>query len=554
LSETQFNLARVFDTVAAAVPDREAIIWRDLRLTFGEVADRSRRLASYLASQGLGATRQRGDLAGHESGQDHLGIYLFNGNEYLESMLGAFYARVAPFNVNYRYVEDELLYLLTDSRCRALVYHASFAPTLVAIRDRLPHLDVLIQVADESGNELLPGAVDYEAVIATAEPSDVGRLPEPSPDDLYILYTGGTTGMPKGVLWRQNDIFLNCMGGRNILTWDVVGTYEEVAANAAAVEHQLRFLTLPPLMHGAAQWAAFIGLNGGHTVVLPHNTRSLDPVDVWDTVARERATTITVVGDAIARPLLEELERGDYDTSSLIAVGNGGAALTPTIKERFLAKMPNIIVSDGVGSSETGAQGSHLSMSGAVSTGRFRTGPGAAVVSEDLNRVLALDDSEIGWLAQTGWVPLGYHGDPDKTARTFPVIDGTRYSVPGDRARYLTDGEIELLGRDSVTINSGGEKIFAEEVERAIAGHPSVHDVVVVGRPSERWGQEVVALVQLSGGKSATAEDIVSHAGTTIARYKLPKDVLFLDHIQRSPAGKADYRWARAQVVPATAD
>ncbi|MGH9213813.1 MAG: acyl-CoA synthetase [Acidimicrobiales bacterium] len=550
MSDTQFNLARIFETVAAAVPDREAIVWRDRRLTYRDLADRSRQLAAYLQSRGLGTRQDRSGLAGHESGQDHLGIYLYNGNEYLESMLGAFYARVAPFNVNYRYVEDELLYLLNDSRCRALVYHACFAPTLRAIRDRLADLEVLIQVADDSGHDLLPGAVDYDTVISTT--ADTTGLPEPSPDDLYILYTGGTTGMPKGVLWRQHDVFLNCMGGRSILTWEVVGSYDEVAKNAAAVETPLKFMPLPPLMHGAAQWASFIGLNGGHTLVWPYNTRSLDPVDVWDTVARNRVTTITTVGDAVARPLLEELERGDHDTSSLIAIGNGGAALTPTIKERFLAKLPTLIVSDGVGSSETGAQMSHLSVSGAVATGRFKAGPGAAVVSEDLTRILETDDHEIGWLAQTGWVPLGYLGDGEKTARTFPVIGELRYSVPGDRARYLDDGEVELLGRDSVTINSGGEKIFAEEVERAIAGHPAVHDVVVVGRPSERWGQEVVALVQLAAGQSAAADDIVAHARGSIARYKLPKDVLFLDHIQRSPAGKADYRWARAQVVPAT--
>ena len=264
---------------------------------------------------------------------------------------------------------------------------------------------------------------------------------------------------------------------------------------------------------------------------------------------REKVTTITTVGDAVARPLVEELEHGNYDVSTMVAVGNGGAALTPTIKERLLAQMPGILVSDSVGSSETGAQMSHLSMSGAVATGRFRPGPGTVVVSEDMRRVLATGDDEIGWLAQEGWVPLGYHGDADKTARTFPVLEGVRYAVPGDRARLLDDGEIELLGRDSVTINSGGEKIFAEEVERAIAGHPAVHDVVVVGRPSELWGQEVVALVQLSDGQTASSDDIVAHAGQSIARYKLPKDVLFLDHIQRSPAGKADYRWAKAQVT-----
>jgi fatty-acyl-CoA synthase len=543
---TQFTLAEVFDTVASVHPDRPALIWGDARFTFAEMADRSRRLGAYLRSRGLGVHTERDGLAGHESGQDHLGIYLYNGNEYLEAMLGAFRARVAPFNVNYRYVEDELVYLLDNAGCRALVYHATFAPTLAAIRDRLPALEVLIQVEDHSGHGLLPGAVDYEAALAAAEPGDD---PAPSPDDLYILYTGGTTGMPKGVLWRQHDIYMSAMGGRNILTQATVESYDDVAAAARMFAEPLRFLVLPPLMHGAAQWVSFIGLNGGHAIVLPPDTRRLDPAQTWRTVERERCSTLTVVGDAIARPLVEELEAGSYDTSSLLSVGNGGAPLTPTIKERLLAQLPSIMLTDSVGSSETGAQMSHVSATGGeVSTGRFTPLPGTVVVSEDLDKVLGPGHEGIGWLAQEGWVPLGYLGDEDKTARTFPVIGGTRYSVPGDRARHLDNGDIELLGRDSVTINSGGEKIFAEEVERAIAGHPAVHDVVVVGRASERWGQEVVALVELSAGRQATAEDIVDHAARHVARYKLPKDVLFLPAIQRSPAGKADYRWAKAQV------
>jgi fatty-acyl-CoA synthase len=551
VGSTQFNLARVFDTVAEAVPDREAIIWGDRRLTYGDLADRGHRLATYLRSRGLGVHRDRFGLAGHESGQDHLGIYLYNGNEYLETMLAAFGARVAPFNVNYRYVEEELVYLLDNAGCRGLVYHATFAPTLAAILDKLPQLDVLVQLADESGNDLLPGAVDYDEVLASTE-ADLSGI-EPSPDDLYVLYTGGTTGMPKGVLWRQHDVFMSCMGGRNIMTWEAVTSYEEVAANAVAVEFPLRMMPLPPLMHGAAQWASFIGLNGGHCLVFQRNTRRLDPTDVWQTLARDKATTITTVGDAVARPLVEELEQGDHDISSLIAVGNGGAALTPTIKERLLAQKPGLIVSDAVGSSETGAQMSHLSTAGAVSTGKFTPGPGTVVVSEDMARLLTPGHEGNGWLAQEGWVPLGYLGDAEKTARTFPVIEGVRYAVPGDRAVHLGNGDIELLGRDSVTINSGGEKIFAEEVERAIAGHPAVHDVVVVGRASERWGQEVVALVELAGGQgqeaaAGLADEIVAHAGRFVARYKLPKDVLFLDHIQRSPAGKADYRWAKEQV------
>ncbi|HKY67612.1 MAG TPA: acyl-CoA synthetase [Acidimicrobiales bacterium] len=545
MATTQFNLADAFETVAGVHPDRDCLIWGDTRLTFSQMADRSRRLGAYLRSRGLGAHRERAELAGHESGQDHLGIYLYNGNEYLEAMLGAFMSRVAPFNVNYRYVADELLYLLDNSQCRALVYHAAFAPTLAEVLDRLPRLEVLVQVADDSGNDLLPGAVDYETVLAETEPAIDER---PTADDLYILYTGGTTGMPKGVLWRQHDIFMSAMGGRNILTQEKVETYDDVAAQARAFENPLKFFVIPPLMHGAAQWVAFIALNNGHAVVLPPDTTRFDPAEAWRTIEAERCTTLTVVGDAIARPLVEELEAGSYDTSSLLSVGNGGAPLTPTIKARLLEQLPHIFLTDAVGSSETGAQMNHMSSKEDTSSGRFNPGPGTVVVSEDLDKVLEPGHDGIGWLAQTGWVPLGYFADADKTARTFPVIDGVRYSVPGDRARLLADGEIELLGRDSVTINSGGEKIFAEEVERAIAGHPSVHDVVVVGRASDRWGQEVVALVELSAGAEATVDEIVAHASQHVARYKLPKDVLFLEAIQRSPSGKADYRWAKAQV------
>jgi 3-oxocholest-4-en-26-oate---CoA ligase len=544
---TQFNLADAFETVTRVNPDRECVVWGDKRLTFSQVADRSRRLAAYLRSRGLGVHTERTELAGHESGQDHLGIYLYNGNEYLESMLGAFMARVAPFNVNYRYVADELLYLLDNSQCRALVYHAAFAPVLAGVLDRLPRLEVLVQVADDSGNDLLPGAVDFETVLADAEPTIDVR---PDGDDLYILYTGGTTGMPKGVLWRQHDIFLSAMGGRNILTQEKVETYDDLAAQAAAFPEPLKFLILPPLMHGAAQWVTFIALNNGHAIVFPDDTKRFDPAEALRTIERDRCTTLTVVGDAIARPLVEELESGTYDMSSLMSVGNGGAPLTPTIKARLLEQLPNIFLTDAVGSSETGAQMNHMSTAQDTSSGRFNPGPGTVVVSEELDKVLEPGHDGIGWLAQTGWVPLGYFADPDKTARTFPVIDGVRYSVPGDRARLLADGEVELLGRDSVTINSGGEKIFAEEVERAIAGHPAVHDVVVVGRASERWGQEVVAIVELSPDATATPDDIVAHAGNHVARYKLPKDVLFLDAIQRSPSGKADYRWAKAQVQP----
>jgi fatty-acyl-CoA synthase len=538
-----FNVGLAFETVARALPDGECFVWGKRRLTYATMAERSRRFASFLHGRGLGVHTDRDRLAGHESGQDHVALALYNGNEYLEGMIGSYLARCAPFNVNYRYVGEELHYLLADARPRAVVYHAALAPVLEEVLPDLPFVDVLVHVDDESGNPPLAGSIGYEDALASSTPR--GPDVEPSPDDLYILYTGGTTGMPKGVLWRQHDIFLAAMGGRKVGTWEVVGSYEELARRAAA-NAGVRLGLLPPLMHGAAQWAAFMLMSDGATIVLPDNPRRLDPADVWRTVEREGLHSFTIVGDAMLRPLLEELDRAHYDTHTLIAVGNGGAPLTPTVREMAAARLPSVIISDSAGSSETGAQMYSVAKDPAEA-GHFRPGPGTDVVSEGLDAVLPPGHDGIGWLAQTGAVPLGYLGDPEKTARTFPVIGGVRYSIPGDRARLLADGEIELLGRDSVTVNSGGEKIFVEEVERAITHHPAVADVVVTGRPSERWGQEVVAVVQLTEGAEASAADIVAAASEHIARYKLPKDVVFVPSVQRSPSGKADYRWAREQ-------
>jgi fatty-acyl-CoA synthase len=540
-----FNLALTFETVAGAVPQRECMVWGDRRFTFAQIAERSRRLASYLSEQGLGVRTERQTLAGHESGQDHLALALYNGNEYLEGMVGSYRARVAPFNVNYRYVGEELRYLLSDAAPRALVYHASLSPILAEVLDDVPPIDVLLHVDDASGNDPLPGAVPYEKALAAGSPE--GPDVEPSPDDLYILYTGGTTGMPKGVLWRQHDIFMAAMGGRTIGSWEVVADYEELAERARR-GGALRLGLLPPLMHGAAQWAAFMMFADGSSVVLPDDPRRLDPADVWHTFERQGVNTFSVVGDAMLRPLLLELDRGSYDTSAVLAVGNGGAPLSPAVRQLALERLPNLVIIDTAGSSETGAQMQTVSADPSAA-GTFAPGPGTVVVSEELDKVLAPGHDGLGWLAQTGAVPLGYLGDAEKTARTFPVIDGARFSIPGDRARLLADGNIELLGRDSVTVNSGGEKIFAEEVERAIAGHPAVADVVVAGRPSERWGQEVVAVVQLAEGHTATSEDVVDHAAGHIARYKLPKAVVFVPAVQRSPSGKADYRWAKEQAA-----
>jgi acyl-CoA synthetase (AMP-forming)/AMP-acid ligase II len=541
--DTNFNLSDVFRTVAEAIPDHTYVVWRDRRLSYAEADARIDGFARYLTSVGLGCHTERDALEGHESGQDHLGIYLRNGNEYLEAMTGSYRARVAPFNASYRYVEEELVYLLTDSKAKALIYPAEFAPRVAAISDRLPELRVLIQVADESGNALLDGAVDYETILTTPEPA--GGMPTPSGDDLYVLYTGGTTGMPKGVLWRQHDIFLSSMGGRPWGADEFTASYAELADKARAAAGAMSILVIPPFMHGAAQWAAYTMVTMGGRLVIPDDVERMRAPDVLRLVEREKVISIPVVGDAIARPLIDEIERGDYDLSSLITFTNGGAPLSPTVRERIHAALPNVMVMDAVGASESGAQMSSVSTPGAESQAAvFTPQSDTAVVSAEFDRVLGPGEGQ-GWLARRALIPLGYLGDAEKTARTFLVIDGVRWSVPGDRANVLEDGRIQLLGRDSVTINSGGEKIFAEEVERAVAAHPSVYDVVVVGRPSERWGSEVVAVVQFADGATATDEELVETCSKSIARYKIPKAFVRTEKIVRSPAGKADYRWAK---------
>jgi len=535
-----FNLAVIHEAIAAAVPERECLVFRDRRLSWSDVTDRTRRLADVLRRHGIGRQRDRAQLSNWESGQDHVALYLYNGNEYLEGMLGAYKAGAAPFNVNYRYVDEELSYLFGNADAKVVIYHACFAPVLERVRAALPQVKLWLQVADESGEALLPGVLDYERALAEAEsaPPPEGSL---SPDDLYILYTGGTTGMPKGVLWRQEDILRAALYPGELTTLDAIVD--------RAKDGGIRALPTAPFMHGAAHWAAFNMWHIGGTIVVQSEPRRLDPQDIWSTVQREKVNAVTIVGDAFGRPLVDELHANSYDLSSLTLITSGGAILTASLKQEILELLPEIRILDALGSSESGAQATQFSTKASKpTTGDFSMAPGNTVLTDDFSGLLEPGSSEKGWLARTGSVPLGYYKDAEKTAKTFPIVEGKRYAVPGDRASIAADGSLVLFGRDSATINTGGEKVFAEEVEHALKHHPAVYDAVVVPTAHERWGQQVTAIVRLRAGEEAdeaTEASLRDEAREHLAPYKIPKAFVFVEEITRSPSGKADYRWAR---------
>jgi acyl-CoA synthetase (AMP-forming)/AMP-acid ligase II len=536
------DIGRLVEAVAGAVGEREAIVWRGHRRTsYRQLTDRARRLARVLATAGLGARTGDGPPAPWEAGQDLALLHLTNCPEYLEAMVGCYLARVGPANVNYRYTVEEVAYLVADSDARAAVAHARFAPVLVeaaAVAGRT--FELLLVVDDGSGTPLPPGATGFEDALAGADPAAL--LEMPSADDLYVVYTGGTTGRPKGVLWRQTDFLAGALG--------VTGDRDELAVAAAAADPaRLRALPAPPLMHGAAHWNALSCLAGGGTVVLPERPDRVDPDDLLDTIEAERCTSLNIVGDAFAVPLADAQQARPRDLSCLRHVVSGGAILSPAVKARLVELVPGLRIVDIVGSSESGRQG----IARGSGPARFQLPASAVVLSEDRRRVLRPGEHRggaEGWLAATGPIPRGYLGDPEKTARTFPLVDGVRYVVAGDRARLLPDGGVELLGRDAVTINTGGEKVYAEEVEAALKSHPAVLDALVVGRPHERWGQEVVAVVALRNGQEASDEDLREVAASGLARYKLPKAFVRVDRVQRTASGKGDYAWARSMAAP----
>jgi fatty-acyl-CoA synthase len=534
----EWSLAGVHDVVARAVPEREMVVCGDVRRTFAEVAARSRGLAAFLLERGVTVRRERDELERWEVGQDPVALVLHNCAEYPEAMLGAYRARAVPFNVNQHYRAGELVALFADVAPRAVVYHRRYAPLVAAACDLSPV--VLIDLDDGSGTDPLPGSTPYESAIQAT-----GDLPPTSPDDLYVVCTGGTTGRPKAVLWRQADIYVSAMAGSED------ATAASIAAGATAWNAG-PWYAVPPLMHAAAQWTAFCGLHVGATVLLHDDSKPFDPATVLGLAERERAFLMSIVGDAYAGPLVEELRRRPYDLASLFTIGTGGAATGDRHKDALVELLPHVTVMDGYGASETGG----MAFGPRTSTLRrdsFVPSAGGGVVSADRTRFLQPGEDEVGWVVRRGRVPLGYLGDREKTEATFPVIDGERVAIPGDRGRLLADGSIALLGRDSLVVNSGGEKVFVEEVEAVLRAHPDVADALVVGRPSARFGQEVVAVVAPRDGAGVVPAELREFVAAEIARFKAPRAVAVCDRIQRLANGKADYVWA-AEAAAAAVD
>jgi len=531
-------LASILRGIAAARPDSEHTVNGARRLTWSESDRRTDQLAGVLAEAGLGCHTERADLPPHRSGQDHLGILTHNRLEYLESMIGALKARVAPFNINYRYGPAELEQLLTLASASALVVQGALAERIRPVIDRLPRLDLLLQIDDGSGADLLPGALDYEDALNRVDPTRGGLADvTPSPDDLYLLFTGGTTGMPKGVMWRNGDAVTECFNGSRR-----ANTIEDFVG---AADTGLRSLPAAPFMHGAGHWSAMRALLGGGTVVIPEHDGRLDPHAVWSTIDREQVNLMLIVGDAFARPLIETYDRGDHDGSSLNVLVTGGAALSAGVARQILDRLPTVMIVDGFGSSEAGGQMTRVTTSGNPDTPGFKVNDRTFVLSEDRQRHLHPGEDEVGWLARSGRLPLGYLDDAEATSATYPTVDGERLVVPGDRARVLDDGTVHLLGRESSCINTGGEKVFAQEVELAVVGVPAVVDCLVIGAPDERFGSVVTAIVELEPGHSMDLDSLREALTGVIADYKLPRRLIVEDRVRRGPNGKADYGWAR---------
>jgi 3-oxocholest-4-en-26-oate---CoA ligase len=539
-----YNFADFFELAVDKVPGRTALVDKRRRVTYGELEERTNRLAHTFASAGINAG-------------DHVGIYAMNCIEWVEAMFALYKLRAVPVNVNFRYVEDELRYLFDNADLVGLVYQREYGPLIAKTRDAEPKLQRFFRIEDGSGaDDSALEPIEFEAAVALGSPErDFG---ERSGDDIYLLYTGGTTGMPKGVMWRQEDVYYALGGGIDAFTGERVTTptaaSDKIDPNAP---QGLVMMPVPPLMHGAGQFGTFRTLFEGNTAVLIDR---FDAETVWRMVAQERVNVLSVTGDAMARPLADTLERlqDELDVSSIVSFGSTAAIFSQTVKEQLQRLLPDhVVMTDAIGSTESGMNGIRVVQKGDAPKEGITSVLASAdsVVLDDDFEAVEPGSGKVGRVARGGNIPIGYYNDPEKTAATFVTDEhGRRWAIPGDFATVEADGRITLLGRGSVSINSGGEKIFPEEVEGALKSHPAVFDVLVVGLPDDRWGECVTALLQPREGRTVTLDDLQAHARAQIAGYKVPRRLLLIDEVPRLPNGKPDYRSAKARATELAAD
>ncbi|MAL96683.1 MAG: AMP-binding protein [Haliea sp.] len=523
-----FNIADLFELVVDRVPERTALVCGDQRDSYAELDARANRLAHYLASRGVGAG-------------DHVGLYLYNCNEYLEGMLACFKIRAVPININYRYVQEELVYIFDNADLVAAIHHKEFSPHIHAVRDQLTGLHTLVHVDDDSGaNPAVIDSLEYEAALAGQ--SAERDFAERSDDDLFILYTGGTTGMPKGVMWPHKNVFYAALGGGGFFHPDgPIERPEQIAERVG--DFVMVGMALAPLMHGACWWFACIQLLAGHTVVLNPN-HHLNGEQVWDIVEREKVNSLTIVGDAMAIPLLDALEAnpGRWDLGAVFNVGSGGAVFSPAKQDAFKKHFPNVFITNSFGSSEGGAMGMDGGGKRGQGLGNVQRSPFMSVLVEEADgSYREARPGEKGIFARSGHIPVGYYNDPEKTAKTFVQAEGKTWSVLGDEAVLEEDDSITVYGRGSNCINSGGEKIYPEEVEQALKHHPAVFDCLVVGTPDERFGSKVTAVVTARDGQHLDLDSLKQVAREHIAGYKLPRELHLVPEIPRAPSGKPLY-------------
>ena len=531
------NIADLAEHAIDAVPDRVALICGDEQITYAELEEKANRFAHYLIDHGVGKG-------------DKVGLYCRNRIEIVIAMIGIVKARAILVNVNYRYVEGELRYLFENSDMVALVHERQYADRVANVLPETPDVKTVIVVEDGSDKDYQGyGGVEFNEALAQGSPDrDFGMR---SADDIYLLYTGGTTGFPKGVMWRHEDIYRVLLGGTDFATGEFVADEYDHAKQAAAAPPMIRF-PIPPMIHGATQSATWMALFAGQTVVL---ATEFDADAVWRAIEKHKVNLLFFTGDAMGRPLLDALESGEYDLSSLYVLASTAALFSPSLKERFLELLPNRIITDSIGSSETGFGGTSIVAKGQTQAGgpRVSIDKKTVVLDDDGNEVQP-GSGVRGILAKRGNIPVGYYKDEKKTAETFRTINGVRYAIPGDYAMVEEDGTVTMLGRGSVSINTGGEKVYPEEVEAALKGHPDVFDALVVGVPDERYGQHVAAVVAPRKGTRPTLAQLDAFVRKDIAGYKVPRSLWLVDEIKRSPAGKPDYKWAKEQTTARPAD